>query len=503
MRETLAPRPAFSEFYFGSEDPYNEVRDDRMKFIRSFVDPNDKIDKIVNGRLTLILGPKGTGKSALAYYLGLTGQPNGSGRYIAQTRTADNLPLSDIPALKTGQVPGRQRTASAWRFILLANYLDVALSDTEVRVRGIRDIKRILGILKDAGFMAGGSGRALAQFLDQTFTLPTDKAGSLFKSIGKTEVSIFDLIPSMTNWAKDIRSSNRHLLLLDGLDSIFLSDSEYDESLAGLMQAASSLNRELSESSATGSIVLLLRNDVFHRVSLLLTDAHKQRANAYDLDWRTYSYGNDNTGPLIRLLNQKARQGVSADSDVDVLEYFPVGMGHSKNRKNRSTLRYLMNFTRHTPRDLLQLMEAIREEAERRNLGPGETLPESVVREGIDQYSSKYFISSLRGEFVGYHGGVEAIEGALRALKLVPNNDFTRFDYAESVRTHAPDYADDVDEFLRLFFRAGAVANLRNGTNGSRELVFHHRRDDVEPDLKGVLTMHSALIRAWSRGRRS
>lgn len=495
-------QPPFTDLYFGSEDPYNEVRDDKYKFVRSFVDPNNKIDQIVNGRLTLILGPKGTGKSALAYYLELTGKPGGSGRYLAQKRTADDLPLSEIPMIETGQQSGRHRTATAWTFILLANYLDVAMSDPAVKVKGTREIRRILSTLRDAGVMAGQSGQLLSRMVGQTFTLKAEDAGSLFKNTGRTEVSIFDLIPSMMKWAKELRSENRHLLLLDGLDSIFLSDSAFDESLAGLMQASSSINRELGEAHATGSIVLLLRNDVFHRVSLILTDAHKQRANAYDLDWRNYSYGAIDNGPLIKLLNQKASQGVPEVGQIDVMSYFPRNMG-AKSRKSRSTLRYLLNYTRHTPRDLLQLMEAIREEAERQGLGGRVPLPHSVVREGIDQYSTKYFISSLRGEFVGYKGGPEAIEGALRALKLVPKNDFTRFDYAESIRAHAPEYEDQIDEFLRLFFRAGALANIFKGNDGTRDVVFYHRRDDVEPDLTGVLSLHSALIRAWSRSGQS
>lgn len=492
-------RPAFKDFYFGSDDPYYEVMDDRDKFVNSFIDPNGDLSKVVSGRYTLILGPKGTGKSALAWYLQVTSAPGGGGNHIADMRTAEKLPLGDIPGLKTGQAEGRNRTTAAWTFILMANYLDIVLSDPEATVPHAMHVRRVVKNLRDAGFMAEASGPLLQRFVTEEFSIPIDQRSPLFRSTSKRAMTIFDLNPFMIEWAKKVSSKNRHMLILDGLDSIILSDAEYDESLAGLMQASSSINRSLREGGATGSVVLMLRNDIFHRVSLLLTDAHKQRAAAYDLDWRSYSVGESEGGPLLTLANAKARQGIEGQPDVNVMDYFPKRMSGSRNQKKKSTFRYLTNFTRHTPRDFLQLLEHIRKEAERRGISDGSVLSAEVIREGIGQYSNKYFVSSLRGEFTGYKGGTSAIEGALRSLKLIPKNEFSRFDYLQSVRANAPEYEDRVDEFLTLFFKAGAIANIRRNKDGSPELIFAHRRDDVDPDLKGSLSMHSALLHAWSR----
>ena len=118
--------PAFKDLYFGKSDSKNEIAGDRDDFIRSFVDLNRITEEVVAGDKTLVLGPKGTGKSALAWYL------HGSqfeSDYLCVVRDASELPLADIPRLDTGQPAGTDRTVSAWKFILLCNYLELLLKD--------------------------------------------------------------------------------------------------------------------------------------------------------------------------------------------------------------------------------------------------------------------------------------------------------------------------------------------------------------------------------------
>ena len=128
-----APAPAlkYSNLYFGKSDSQNELTDDRGEFLRSFVNLDNVVGKVVSGSHTMILGPKGTGKTALAWYLQATSHEN---NYFARVKDASELPLADIPQLQTGQPAGTDRTVTAWRFILLCNYLDVLLKDESAKI---------------------------------------------------------------------------------------------------------------------------------------------------------------------------------------------------------------------------------------------------------------------------------------------------------------------------------------------------------------------------------
>lgn len=489
----------FGKLYFGKSDPSHEFSANPDDFIRSYVDLNGAIDRVVRGDSNLILGPKGTGKSALGLYIERTGSTS---RYFARMKNASHLPLAEIPQLKTGEPKGAVRTKNAWRFILLANYLDVALSDPSVQIAQVREIRRVIKGLRDFGFMATDSGHSLLRAHGATFTLPSSQMGTLFRNESGQDLGIYSLLPYLERWATALKSPNRHILLLDGLDSIFLNDAAYDESLSGLAQASYEINLQLMQAQATGSIALLLRNDIFSRISLVLPDAHKMRDFAFDLDWRVLSGAAGESSPLVQLVNRKAGQERGGDL-VDVMSYFPdrirsANARNNKRRRDPSRLQYLLNLTRHTPRDILQLMEHIRLASVQMDVPPVNPLPIETIREGVIQYSTKYFVDAIHGEFAGYEGGREEAEAALNALKWMDESKFTRSDYRRSLGKHFSGLEHKADEFLRLLFFAGALGNLFDN-GGQRYMVFYHRRNDVDLNVQGTLILHNALTHAWSR----
>ncbi len=160
------------------------------------------------------------------------------------------------------------------------------------------------------------------------------------------------------------RSSSRRVpdpltagLILDGLDSVFLNGLHYDEGLASLVQAAYDLNQKFRERVSCGSIVLLLRNDVFARIALSLPDSQKMRDDlSFDLDWRVLSGDADVRAPLMRLVNAKAARALGT-SAVEVLAYFPteIHVGKRTQPKGIPTFQYLLNMTRHATRPIAHL----------------------------------------------------------------------------------------------------------------------------------------------------
>ena len=241
---------------FGKSDPAHEISASPADFIRSYVDLNGAVQKVVRGESTLILGPKGTGKSALGLYLERTSLGE---TYFAKMKNASHLPLAEILNSKRANHSAPYEPEMHGDLFFLANYLDVALSDTRAEIAQLREIKRVVKSLRDFGFMATDSGHVLLRAHGATYSLPTGQMGSLFRGEGGRELGIYSLLPYLERWALTLKIPRRHILILDGLDSIFLNDAAYDESLAGLAQAAYELNLALMKASATGSIVLLIR----------------------------------------------------------------------------------------------------------------------------------------------------------------------------------------------------------------------------------------------------
>ncbi|MBB2990259.1 hypothetical protein FHR72_001727 [Mycolicibacterium iranicum] len=492
----------YKDLYFGLSDSRNEASEDNEAFIKSYVDLKGAVQSVLQGRKFLILGPKGTGKSALAWYLKET-EPEGT--HLARVDDASALPLAEVPRLQTGQVSGPERTVVAWKFILLCNYLELMLRDQGCSIQRDTEVRRVAKLLRDFGFMGDASGRALVKASTTTVSIPIPKLGDLYKRESKPTLNIYNLIPYMEDWVCNQESAVRHILLLDGLDSIFLNDSKYDESLSSLVQAAYALNQKLRSTRATGSIVLLLRNDVFARISLSLPDSQKMRDDfSYDLDWRVMSGQAGIHAPLMELVNRKAGQALGMES-VDVLSFFPTRIrlgGRNGPVKWQKTFRYLMNMTRHTPRDLLRLFEEIRKaEASGIFRASGATLSFEVIREGVLQYATKYFVGAIRNEFAGYEGGPESAALAISALKVVGKQVFDRTEFEsaiEEVSGERPSHSE-IERLLTLLFYAGAIGN--HVGRHETYMQFYHRRDEAEIYTRGKFVLHHALIHAWGMQR--
>lgn len=492
-------KPRYRDLYFGKSDARNEANESQAAFVKSYVDLDGASDSVIHGNKFLVLGPKGAGKSALAWYLQAT---ESRGTHLVSVRDASLLPLSEIPRLQTGQEAGPERTVVAWKFILLCNYLELLLRDQGSSIQRNSEAVRVSKLLRNFGFMGDASGRALLKASTSTVTIPLPKLGPVYKRESSPNLNIYNLIPYLESWVAEAVSETRHVLLLDGLDSIFLNDAKYDESLSSLVQAAYTVNQNLAGLNATGSIVLLLRSDVFSRIALSLPDSQKMRDDlSLDLDWRVLSGKAGIRAPLLQLVNTKAGRGVGRPP-IEVLSYFPKEIelgGKSGAPRWMPTLRYLLNLTRHTPRDLLRLFEEIRDVDASDLYGhDGSLLSEKAIREGVLQYSVKYFVGAIRNEFAGFEGGPESVAVAISALQSLNKQLFSREDFVAALSNCGDGAAThDVNRLLTLLFYAGAIGNYISGHHESY-MQFYHRRDDSQVYLKGRFILHNALVHAWA-----
>jgi hypothetical protein len=490
-------KPAYRDLYFGKSDSRNEVGEGEEAFVKSYVDLNGALKSVTSGGTFLVLGPKGTGKSALAWYLRAT---ESDGDHLCLLRDASSLPLDEVPRLRTGQSAGPERTVVAWKFILLCNYLELILRDQASSIQNKREVVRVAKLLRGYGFMSDASGRALLSVTNTTVTIPIPKLGNVYKRESKTALNIYHLLPYLEDWVSSVKANVRHILLIDGLDSIFLNDAKYDESLSSLVQAAYELNQNLQSAQASGNIVLLLRNDVFARIALTLPDSQKMRDDlSFELDWRILSGDAGIRAPLIRLVNTKAARALDLDH-VDVLSYFPDKIklgGRNGSYRMMPRLQYLLNLTRHTPRDLLRLLEEVRK-VEASGIYPsnGSMLSGPVIREGVLQYSTKYFVGAITNEFAGYEGGPESAAAAISALKTLDSQSFDKPRFLEALENVGGALLD-ADRLLHLLFYAGAIGNYVQRPDRESYMRFYHRRDDSEVYLRGRFILHGALAHAW------
>lgn len=464
--------------------------------MRSFVDRSNVVEAVVDTGRFLVLGPKGTGKSALAWYLRETGAER---KLVVEARDASELPILEIASLKTGEGPGLSRSLNAWRFVILCALLDVILRDPNSKLNSNQEALDVIDKLRDFGFLDSTPRDAILKASRITWKVPVPAIGRIFDREAVTSLHLINLMPYMEEWiAQEGADRQRHYVILDGLDSIYLNDPQYIPAISSLVQSALVINQKLKRKGGGAGVIVLLRNDVFSRLDL--PDGGKIRADwAIELDWRELS-GNSRSAPLFRLVNQKA-VSLSDISPFDVVQnFFPSEIELGRNGAERETYGYLLNLTRHTPRDLLRLLEHIRQVGEaNHDIDPSGMLSTATIREGVLQYATKYFVDAIRNELVGRGMSGHVGRVVVDALRDVNSRRFNRETFATSLAEQGEGLSGvpNPSEALRWLFFAGAIGNEVGGGVNSY-LQFFHRRDDNNIHLGGKLVLHNALVHAWA-----
>lgn len=484
----------FHELYFGQADARTEAIREPEGFVRSFVDHRRVIESVVDEGRFLVLGPKGAGKSALAWFLRETSRDRD---LLVHPRDVSDLPISDVAKLKTGDAPGISRSLNAWRFLLLCALIDAILEDQGSDLNKNAEAMSVITKLREYGFLDPTPKAAILKASKSTWKVPIPRLGDVFSRESSDSLHLVHLLPYLEKWVSAERGShNRYVVVLDGLDSIYLNSDQYIPALSALVHSTLSLNQDLRGADATSGAVLLLRNDVFSRLEL--PDGGKVRADwAIDLDWRMLS-GKASSAPLFDLIDRKS-VSLADTHPVDVVgTFFPAEIRLKGRGAERDVYNYLLNLTRHTPRDLLQLFEHIRQAdaaGHASDLTP--VLRQETIREGVLQYSTKYFVDAVRNELVGRGGSGESGRAVVDALRNLGSRHFTRDQYKASLADIDAADTPGADDALRWLFFAGAIGN-EVGSGEARYLQFFHRRDDNDVYLRGTLVIHNALVYAWA-----
>ena len=450
--------PPYAELEFGKSDARTERRTLPNLFRSSYIDKGGIAKKVASYECCLVLGPKGAGKSALGYHLVDSSKTLGCKVAVVN---ATNLPMSEIPKIRTGQREGSERSTTTWRFILLINLIRL-MNENGVHFKDGRQVRAILEASTDLGIPQNTSSmRDISRLVSTETRIP---------STNNLSVSIFQSIPTLLEIIKKAHSDSGHILVLDGLDSIFLNDDRYTESLASLVQATYLLNQDLRDFEIPGSIVLLLRDDLFSRISHHLPDIQKFRSDMGEsLDWRILSGATGVNAPLFKLVNAKA----SLPPNLHILDYFPDKIDLAGGHKRVDKIKYLLNMTRHTPRDILALFQSIKDVAAEGSFEMRTpVLTQEVIREGILKYSTEYFINAVTNEFAGSPGAKDLSVAGINTLRALQKQAFTFEEFSNELRETSANHQGNERRILEMLFFAGAIGNVVPAKKGEVYVQF-------------------------------
>lgn len=290
-----------------------------------------------------------------------------------------------------------------------------------------------------------------------------------------------DFVESLKTLISGARTSSTHHIIIDGLDDILTSREVQFKSLSALVFEVDRLNKLFRNNDVGVKIILLCLTDMYEKI----TGANKNKTRrdyGIEIDW--YHDPNDpGNSLLVNIAHKRARRSLGRDCNI-FDEYFLSQI------KGNHIQKYLLDMTRHTPRDFLQLLACIQ------GFYADSRMTENQINSGLQEYSITYFLPEIRDELSGY-SQPEEIDQLIRALARIGKREFN---FQELVMSSAdmakPITRERIFDLCHILFECSAIGHIENRPSGNTHYSFKFRNRQSSFSEKDRVLLHRDLWKA-------
>ena len=296
------------------------------------------------------------------------------------------------------------------------------------------------------------------------------------KETKKIDISL--LFSYLQEVCYSVKTESNHLIIIDGLDDALTRRERQYTSLSALILTVDRINTKFLNNNIKAKIIILCRTDLYEKLPGPNKNKIRQDS-AIILDWYQDAKSVKHTN-LVKLINLRAK--LSLNREVDVFkEFLPYTIRHGT-----PTVKILLDNTRHTPRDIIQLLNRIQEHTK----GVNPTYNE--INNGIRTYSFDYLVPEIRDELDGYLKPDE-IEHTVKLLGSMENAIFTMDRLTSKIETDESFQSLELMKILNALFDCNAIGNLGKDSFGNRYYSWKYRNRYDSFDPKKDIVVHRGL----------
>ena len=474
----------FDKIDFGRARAELERSDHPILIQKGFLDPNGIVPILMDESTYLVLGSKGSGKSAVAEKLLL--ESTYKTNTIASIIHLSDFPYASFSKIMSGKEDPETRFPTTWSWLLLIMLLDSFSKDqaspTQYDAQFVKAINSLIdvGLLppNDISTVVAKSSKnsfkiALHTILEATFE---DARVPL-----EIDMQFRRLVDHLKELVNQFKSPNKHILIIDGLDDILLRKEIQYQSLAALVYEADRLNLTFMKNDVGAKIILLCRTDLFERLPGPNKNKIRQDS-AYEIDWY-HDPRKPRDSFLVQLVN--LRGSIHFHRDVDIFSlFFPQAINQY------DTVAFLLNRTRHTPRDFIQLLNHLKP------FYQGRPFDRAQILSGIRQYSMRYFLPEIWDELAGYVPR-EHFDCFIRVIRSKRKRATPYPELLSSVLTTEIIEQRDFDNMLYALYECSAIGHRWEAPGYSEwRFDFKYRNPNSVLNTQNEIILHTGLWKA-------
>jgi len=463
---------SFKNIEFGMAAAEKEKSNSPHLLIEGFLDAYGYIEEILEGNKFLILGPKGSGKSAIGSKLELLSK---DGKYFLKQYYLGSFPYKPFSEIIPGKEAHETRFPNHWELILLIASLNSFIEDPSCKYQKNKMFKNVMEAFKNSGVLPTED---LTQIIKKT-THKNLKLGLKEILSGGTssekENIPFDmkmLFSTLQEVCYTLDMDSEHFIVIDGLDDVLTQRENQYKSLSALILAVDRMNEKFKSNQVKARIIILCRTDLFDRLSGPNKNKIK-RDSGIILDWFQDVKDPKSTN-LVKLINLRTKISLNRDADV-FEEFFPREISYG------STTKVLLENTRHTPRDIIQLLNEIQKHTKR-----GNPTRDNILN-GIRTYSIDYFVGEIKDELTGFLK-MDEVENIIQILGTVGKSRFSLSEL-ENIKKKDERFKQlDLLKILDSLFNCSAIGNINE-----KYVTFKYRNRHVSIKFNDEFLVHNGL----------
>ncbi|MDR3791828.1 MAG: hypothetical protein P4L03_00475 [Terracidiphilus sp.] len=480
--------PHFRLLDFGYSDAEIEASRNPSLLTDGFLNLNEVIDELRSGERFLVLGNKGTGKTAIAEHLKFSANAT---TFVTIANLA-TFPYNDLKHIveDDNAEPG---FPTAWSWLLLVNILSSFAADNGGNIHSHPELSRIFSALDRVGLLpaAGSLKELLVLSRKRSFRVDLPFGIQLCgDEQSQPDLHLPFFVEKVQSALLKFESKSSHLLVIDGLDEVLNLAQSHLEPISGLVSESFRINSAFQKNGISAKVILLCRTDLFDRLPGSNTNKVRQDC-AIQLNWYT---PNLNSSPLWSLANLRATLQIGPDTDI-LATYFPRRVERADPRMPRvlpskpsETSQYLLRHTRFTPRDFVALLRSIQGQTR------GISIRQEDIGAALQEYAVEYFLPEIRNELSGYCTS-EEISALVDAFALIRDSRFSLEKLEEivpeSIRTGLP-------KLLRVLFDCSAIGNWEEGDRSTGTRTYRYKNRNMRLNLHAPMSLHPALGLAFN-----
>ena len=466
----------FRKINFGRIDAQTEGQDFPELLRDGYIDNANVVKRALESSVFLFLGYKGSGKSSLSEHLRLTIDE----QYIIDQQGLKDFSFKNFSKIIPSDDEMVVKAKNAWRWLLAIKVLNNLHEDSDARSTDETEIRRFISTFSSAGLFPVTNISSLVKKTSTTSFKAQIKSFEFTHTQCKenTEISFTMAINYVRNLLCTYKESHKHIIIIDDVDDILTAQESQFVSIAALINEVKDLNRFLRNNGIPVKIIVLCRTDIFDR----LNDPNKNKIkqdNSYEFTWYKEGIDKPSESRLIELANKRSRLVYPHLKDVFV-EFFPGRYN------DNSIYNSLLDFTRHTPRDFIQLLNSIQKQC------TSHSVTAKDITNGVKEYSTNYFISEIRDEMAGYINSQKA-EHILGIFSSFHKREFTYNEFLERFAQVPELNGTNPKEVMRVLYDCSAIGHIYSYDGKNNRYTFKYRNPNSAFIQSDKITLHKGL----------